>query len=80
MLKMTIDNEEVVSNKDFTIKEEMLSASSVILNNVYPKSWENDHDYINRFYYPKDYSKLNIQNFAVVIPGEAGTTVTINVP
>ena len=77
MLKMTIDNEEVVSNKNFTIKEEMLNASSTILNNCYPKTWENDHDYISRFYYPKDYSKLNIQNFSIE-PEEAGTTVTVN--
>ena len=77
MLKMTIDNEEVVSNKDISIKEEILSPSSTILNNVYPKEWENDKDYTSRFYYPKDYSKLNIQNFSVE-PEEAGTTVEIN--
>ena len=60
MIKMYIDNEEVVCNKEFTIKEEMLSTSSTILNNCYPKSWEQDHDYISRFYYPKDYSKCLI--------------------
>ena len=77
MLKMTIDNEEVVSKNDFTIKEEMLSASSTILNNTYPKSWEDDKDYISRFYYPKDYAKLNIQNFSIE-PEEAGTTIQVN--
>lgn len=59
-MKILIDNEEVVSGKDFTITEEMLNTPSVILNNVYPKTWENDKDYISRFYYPKDYSKCKI--------------------
>ena len=77
MLKMTIDNEEVVSKNDFTIKEEMLSASSTILNNVYPKTWEQNKDYTSRFYYPKDYAKLNLQKFSVE-PEEAGTTIQIN--
>lgn len=58
MIKMFIDNEEVVSDREFTINEEMLSASSTILNNCYPKSWELDRDYISNFYYPKDYSKF----------------------
>lgn len=62
MIKMTIGGEEVVCNKEFTIKEEMLSTSSTILNNCYPKSWEQDHDYTSRFYYPKDYSKCLIYN------------------
>lgn len=60
MIKMYIGGEEVVCNKEFTIKEEMLSTSSTILNNCYPKSWEQDHDYVSRFYYPKDYSKCLI--------------------
>ena len=77
MLKMTIDNEEVLSNNDISIKEEILSPSSTILNNVYPKTWEQDKDYVSRFYYPKDYSKLNIQNFSVE-PEEAGTTIQVN--
>mgnify|MGYP006889821716 CR=1 FL=1 len=37
---MYINDEEVVSNKDFTIVEEMLATSSTILNNCYPKTWE----------------------------------------
>lgn len=77
MLKMTIDNEEVLSNNDISIKEEILSPSSTILNNVYPKSWELDKDYTSRFYYPKDYSKLNIQNFSIE-PEEAGKTIQVN--
>ena len=61
MLKIMINNEEVVSSKDFTIKEEMLSTSSTILNNAYPKTWELDKDYVSRFYYPEDYSKCTIE-------------------
>lgn len=57
-IKMFIAGEEVVSNNEFTINEEMLSASSTILNNCYPKSWELNKDYISNFYYPKDYSKF----------------------
>ncbi len=57
-IKMFIANEEVVSNNDFTINEEMLSASSTILNNCYPKSWELTKDYVSNFYYPKDYSRF----------------------
>lgn len=59
-MKILIDNEEVVSGKDFTITEEILNTPSVILKNVYPKTWENDKDYISRFYYPNDYSKCLI--------------------
>ena len=62
MIKMFIANEEVVSQNEFTINEEMLSASSTILNNCYPKSWEETKDYINNFYYPKDYSKFLLKS------------------
>ena len=83
MIKMTIGGEEVVCNKEFTIKEEMLSTSSTILNNCYPKSWEQDHDYTSRFYYPKDYSKCLIYD-EKNIPAEVGeyaegTNLSINV-
>jgi len=60
MIRMFIDNEEVVCNKEFTITEEMLKTSSTVLNNCYPKSWEQDHDYTSRFYFPPDYSKCLI--------------------
>ena len=59
-IKMYIANEEVVSNQNFTIKEEILSASSTILNNCYPKTWEDTKDYVSNFYYPKDYSACKI--------------------
>ena len=60
MIKMFINDEEVVSNKELSIKEEMLSTPSVILNNCYPKSWENVKDYVSKFYYPRDYSRCII--------------------
>lgn len=70
MIKMTIGGEEVVCNKEFTIKEEMLSTSSTILNNCYPKTWEQDHDYVSRFYYPKDYSQCLIYEETPILPLE----------
>ena len=71
MIKIFINGEEVVSNKDFTINEEMLSTSSTILNNCYPKTWEDDKDYVSRFYYPEDYSKCHIERI------DNGNTTTI---
>lgn len=59
-LQIFINDEEVVCKKEFTINEELLSTSSVILENCYPKAWENDKDYVSRFYYPEDYSKCRI--------------------
>lgn len=61
-MKILINNEEVLCDKNITISEEMLNTSSVILNNVYPKSWEQDKDYVSRFYFPKDYSKCKIMD------------------
>jgi hypothetical protein len=74
MLKITIDNEEVLSNKNFTIEEEMLNTPSVVLDNVYPKSWENDKDYTSRFYHPNDYSKCLIKD-EIYTPAEPGLNV-----
>ena len=68
MIKVYINNEEVVCNKSFKISEEFLSTSSTILNNVYPASWENDKDYVSRFYLPKDFSKCEIY-FSFFIKG-----------
>ena len=62
-----INNEEVVCDNVLEITEEMLTTSSTILNNCYPKSWEQDHDYTSRFYYPKDYSKCLIYNGETLI-------------
>lgn len=59
-MRILINNEEVVCSNELEINEEMLTTSSTILNNCYPKSWELDKDYISRFYFPKDYSKCLI--------------------
>ena len=59
-MKILINNEEVLASNDFTINQEMLNTPSVILNNVYPKSWELDKDYTSRFYHPDDYSQCLI--------------------
>lgn len=75
-MKILINNEEVVCSNELTISEEMLTTSSTILNNCYPKSWEQDHDYISRFYYPKDYSKCLIYNKNDYIPGTPGIEVS----
>ena len=61
-MRILINNEEVVCSNELVITEEMLTTSSTILNNCYPKSWEQDHDYVSKFYYPKDYSKCLIYN------------------
>lgn len=61
-IKILISNEEVVCDKNLVITEEMLSTSSVILNNCYPKKWEDEKDYNNKFYCPLDYSKCLIYN------------------
>lgn len=60
MIQVFINNEEVVADKNIVITEEMLSTPSTILNNVFPKTWEEDKDYVSRFYYPEDYSKCKI--------------------
>lgn len=66
-VQVFINGTEVVSNKQFTIKEEMLSTSSTILNNCYPKAWEDDHDYYSRFFMPKDYSNCTIYRDGTLI-------------
>lgn len=57
MIKVFINDEEVEFNQNIQINEEILATSSVILDTCYPKKWEDDKDYISRFYFPKDYSK-----------------------
>lgn len=60
MIKVLVNNEEVVCDNKITINEEMLSTSSTILRNCYPKTWEDSKDYVSNFYFPKDYSKCKI--------------------
>lgn len=59
-MKILINNEEIVCNYDFTIEEELKNVSSVVLSNVYPKSWELTKDYTNNYYHPNIYSKVVI--------------------
>lgn len=85
MIKMLINKEEVLSDREFTINEEMLATSSTILNNCYPKSWENDKDYTSRFYYPKDYSLCEILDddklvFAGVVKNSANISINPRYP
>lgn len=61
-MTITIDGTEVLCSNDFTINQEMLNTPSVILNNVYPKSWESDKDYTTNFYHPEDYSQCLIKD------------------
>ena len=81
-LKITVNNEEVVCSNNISIKEEMLSTSSTILKNCYPKSWELDKDYVSRYYFPKDYSKCKITDYVyhpeVIGTRVSGTNFTIN--
>lgn len=59
-MEIYINNEEVICSQKMTIKEQLKNTNSVILNNIYPKSWEIDKDYVSRFYMPKDYSNCKI--------------------
>ena len=83
MIKILINNEEVVCDSTLQIKEEMLSTSSTILKNCYPKSWEDTKDYTNNFYFPKDYSKCKIydvngENETLIFCGCVKNTGNIN--
>ena len=68
MIKVYINNEEVLCDKNIVIQEEMLNTSSVILNNVYPKYWETTHDYTTNYYYPLDWGQCKIYNDKLHIP------------
>lgn len=79
MIQIFINNEEVVCDKNLTITEEMLTTSSTILNNCYPKSWENDKDYVSRFYFPQDYAKCKIlKNSNLIFCGVVKNTGNIS--
>lgn len=59
-MNIYINGEEVVCESNFTITEEHLKTSSVILNKVYPKSWKDNDNLLTSFYFPKDYSNCRI--------------------
>ncbi len=61
-MKIYINGVEVVCDSDITIEQEFKNTSSVILNNVYPKSWEVDKDYVSNFYFPPSYAICTIYN------------------
>lgn len=67
MIQAYIGSTEVVSDKEFTIHEELLNTSSTILNNCFPKAWETSKDYVSNFYYPVNYSKCKIYNNSELI-------------
>lgn len=63
MIKMYLNNDEILASNEFTIREPLLSTPSVILNNVMPKTWDNNKDYTSQFYYPLDYSIITIGEY-----------------
>lgn len=79
-MKMYIDGTEVLCDKNITITEEMLSTPSVILNNVFPKEWDNNKDYTSQFYFPKDYSKFTMydKNDNLIFAGVVKNTGNIS--
>ena len=60
VIHMYINNEEVVCNKNINIVEQMTNPNTIILNNCYPLSWEEDKDYKSRYYMPRDYSLFKL--------------------
>ena len=78
-MKIYIDNEEVLCDKEIVIKEELLNTSSTILKNCYPKSWETTKDY-TQWYFPKDYSvcKIYDSNNNLIFCGVAKNTGNIS--
>lgn len=59
-LHMYIAGEEVVCNKEINIVEQLKNTNTIVLNNCYPLSWEDNKDYVSRFYMPKDYSLFKL--------------------
>lgn len=78
-MKIYIDNEEVLCDKEIIIKEELLNTSSTILKNCYPKSWETTKDY-TQWYFPKDYSvcKIYDSNNNLIFCGVAKNTGNVS--
>ena len=59
MFQIFIDDEEVVCDSNFTIEEEFMNPSSIILTNVYPASWTLT-ELMENYYFPEDYTKCKI--------------------
>jgi len=60
MFQIFIDEEEVVCESDFQIKEEFMNLSSVELYKVFPKSWKGTNKLLTDYYYPQDYTRCKI--------------------
>lgn len=60
MFQVFIDNEEMVCESDFTIKEEFMNPSSIELYKVFPKYWKGTNKLLDEYYFPEDYSKCKI--------------------
>lgn len=60
MFQVFIDNEEVVCESNFEIKEEFMNPSSIELYKVFPKSWKGTDKLLTDYYFPEDYSKCKI--------------------
>lgn len=60
MFQIFIDNEEVVCESEFTIKEEFMNPSSIELSKVYPKAWKGTNKLLDEYYFPEDYSRCKI--------------------
>jgi len=60
MFQVFIDNEEVVCESSFEIKEEFMNPSSIELYKVFPKKWKGTNKLLDEYYFPKDYSKCKI--------------------
>lgn len=78
-MKIIIGNTEVIAGKTITIEEELLNPSSIVLQNVYPKSWETTHDY-TQFWFAEDFSKCSIydDNNNLTYAGIVRTTGNVN--
>ena len=78
-MKIMVGNTEVLTDKTITIEEELLNPSSMVLRNVYPKSWETTHDY-TQFWFAEDFSKCSIydDNNNLTYAGIVRTTGNVN--
>ena len=79
-----INDEEVKVENTIAIQEEFLNISNVILNKVYPKSWDLD-TLLTNIYFPRDYSKCKILKdgelyFTGFVKNSGDTTLDFNKP
>lgn len=58
-IHMYIADEEVICSNKIEIIEQLTNVNTIVLNNCYPLSWEQDKDY-KKYYMPKDYSLFKL--------------------